>query len=71
MRVTWVQPEDVLPHELIASREEGRDVDDIERRWHAAGGAPQPPVGGASSPPATPELRRLAEIVRGQYGGAG
>jgi len=60
MRVTWVQPEDVLPHELIASREEGRDVDDIERRWHAADGAPQPPVGGASSPPATPELRRLA-----------
>jgi ADP-ribosylglycohydrolase len=60
MRVTWVQPEDVLPHEFIASREEGRPVDEIEARWIAAGGAPRPPVGGASQPPASPELRELA-----------
>jgi ADP-ribosylglycohydrolase len=61
MRVTWVQPEDLLPHELVASREEGRPVDAIEARWLAAGGAPVPPVGGASPQPAPTALRALAE----------
>ena len=61
VRVTWVQPEDLLPHELVASREEGVPVDDIEARWLAAGGSAQPPVGGASAPPAAPALRALAE----------
>src|SRR5215475_9732975 len=60
MRVTWMQPEDVLPHEFVASREEGRDVADLETRWLTAGGAPLPPPGGASNPPASPELRALA-----------
>jgi ADP-ribosylglycohydrolase len=60
MRVTWMQPEDVLPHEFVASREEGRAVDEIEARWRAAGGAPHPPVGGASNPPAPADLRALA-----------
>jgi ADP-ribosylglycohydrolase len=61
MRVTWVQPEDLLPHELVASREEGRAVDEIEARWVAAGGAPRPPLGGASPEPAPAALRLLAE----------
>jgi ADP-ribosylglycohydrolase len=61
MRVTWVQPEDLLPHELVASREEGRAVGEIEARWVAAGGAPRPPMGGASPEPAPPAMRLLAE----------
>jgi ADP-ribosylglycohydrolase len=56
-----VQPEDLLPHELVASREEGRAVDEIEARWLAAGGAATPPVGGASPEPASPALRALAQ----------
>jgi hypothetical protein len=60
MRVTWVQPEDLVAHELVAAREEGRAVDDIESRWVAAGGAAVPPRGGAAGTPAPPALRDLA-----------
>ena len=60
MRLTWVQPEDLLPHELVASADEGRDVSAIAQRWAAAGGLPLPPVGGASPVPAEPRLRALA-----------
>ncbi|MEW2382755.1 ADP-ribosylglycohydrolase family protein [Micromonospora sp. NPDC047707] len=60
MRITWVQPEDLLPHEIAASRDEGRDVEAIARRWAAAGGELTPPVSGASVSAATPELRSLA-----------
>jgi ADP-ribosylglycohydrolase len=60
MRLTWVQPEDLLPHELAASRDEGRDVSLVAERWSAAGGTLQPPVSGASPSPAHPTLRALA-----------
>ncbi|MEE6257485.1 ADP-ribosylglycohydrolase family protein [Plantactinospora sonchi] len=60
MRLTWVQPEDLLPHELAASADEGRDVSAIAARWAAAGGSTVPPASGASAVPAGPELRRLA-----------
>ena len=60
MRVTWVQPEDLLPHELVASRLDGRDVADVERRWRAAGGSPTLPAKGASPQEAPAELRTLA-----------
>lgn len=60
MRVTWVQPEDLLPHELAASRDEGRDVAAIARRWTDAGGSLTPPGSGASPEPAPPRLRALA-----------
>ena len=59
MRVTWVQPEDLVGHELREAREEGKDVDDVEARWLAAGGLPAP-ARGASLEPATAELRALA-----------
>ncbi|SCL30844.1 ADP-ribosylglycohydrolase [Micromonospora rhizosphaerae] len=72
MRVTWVQPEDVLPHELRQATAEGRDVTDIAARWQAAGGPLQPPHGGASQPPATPVLRALArELLEELSGHAG
>ncbi len=70
MRVTWVQPEDLLPHELVASREEGRDVDDVAARWRAAGGAERAPIGGASPAPAPPRLRALAGELLDELDGA-
>jgi ADP-ribosylglycohydrolase len=59
LRVTWVQPEDLIGHELRQAREEQKDVDDVERRWFAAGGAPAPGRG-ASQKPVPDELRALA-----------
>ena len=59
MRVTWVQPEDLVGHELRQAREEHKDVDAIEARWFAAGGRPAPGRG-ASQEAVTPELRQLA-----------
>lgn len=66
MRITWVQPEDLLPHELRQAAGEGADVAGLARlaeRWRAAGGSSEPPVGGASDDPASPELRRLALVL--------
>lgn len=62
MRVTWVQPEDLVGHELRQAREEGKDVDGIERRWDTAGGAPAPGRG-ASQEPVPAELRALALVL--------
>ena len=59
MRVTWIQDEDLIGHELRQAREEGKDVAAIEARWRAAGGA-DAPARGASPEPAPPELRTLA-----------
>jgi ADP-ribosylglycohydrolase len=59
LRVTWVQPEDLIGHELRQAREEGKDVDSVEERWDAAGGAPAPSRG-ASQEPVAPRLRALA-----------
>ncbi|TCO32775.1 ADP-ribosylglycohydrolase [Kribbella steppae] len=60
MRLSWVQPEDLLPHQLIQSRSEGVDVADVEARWREAGGATDAPASGATDEPASPELRSLA-----------
>ncbi|TDW84442.1 ADP-ribosylglycohydrolase [Kribbella pratensis] len=60
MRMTWVQPEDLLPHQLVQARSEGVDVTDVQARWIAAGGTTDAPVSGASDEPATPALRALA-----------
>jgi ADP-ribosylglycohydrolase len=60
MRVTWVQPEDVLRHELRQATAEGKRVEDIVERWLAAGGDLNAPYRGASEPPASAELRALA-----------
>ncbi|MFI5706315.1 ADP-ribosylglycohydrolase family protein [Kribbella sp. NPDC051620] len=60
MRLTWVQPEDLLPHQLVQSTTEGVDVSDIAARWVSAGGTTDAPVSGASDKPAGAELRALA-----------
>ncbi|MEU6880696.1 ADP-ribosylglycohydrolase family protein [Streptomyces sp. NPDC046712] len=62
LRVTWVQPEDLVGHELRQAAEDGRDAATIATRWHAAGGHPAPPTAGASPTP-RPALRALAETL--------
>jgi ADP-ribosylglycohydrolase len=57
--VTWIQPEDLVAHELRQAREEGKAIDKFEERWLAAGGR-RAPAGGASQEPASRELRELA-----------
>ncbi|MDR6167905.1 hypothetical protein QE367_002109 [Microbacterium paludicola] len=45
MRLTWAQPEDLVPAELAALREQGVPDDElsaIERRWADAGGSDGP-----------------------------
>ncbi|MCC5580484.1 ADP-ribosylglycohydrolase family protein [Microtetraspora sp. AC03309] len=65
MRLTWVQPEDLVGHELRQAAEDGRwdlpEVRDIAARWHAAGGHAAPPRAGASPEAPPVRLRRLAE----------
>jgi hypothetical protein len=59
VRVTWIQPEDLVGHELRQAGEDGREVDDLEARWLGAGGRPAPETG-ASPDGVPPELRGLA-----------
>lgn len=60
LRLTWVQPEDLLGHELRQAEEDGRDAWSIRTRWTGAGGSLAPPTAGASPAPAPPHLRALA-----------
>ncbi|MCB5179317.1 ADP-ribosylglycohydrolase family protein [Streptomyces antimicrobicus] len=62
VRMTWVQPEDLLGHEVRQAREDGRGeaAARVWARWVAAGGGPAPGSGGASPEPAPPALRALA-----------
>ncbi|MEV0618646.1 ADP-ribosylglycohydrolase family protein [Nonomuraea sp. NPDC050404] len=60
IRLTWVQPEDLVGHELRQAAEDGRDAGEIAARWRAAGGHDAPPRAGASEPDAV-RLRGLAE----------
>jgi ADP-ribosylglycohydrolase len=59
VRITWIQPEDLVGHELLQARQERKQVDEIEERWLAAGGRPAP-TRGASPEPVSPQLRELA-----------
>ncbi|MCX5183966.1 ADP-ribosylglycohydrolase family protein [Streptomyces sp. NBC_00268] len=60
LRLTWVQPEDLLGHELAQARQDGREPGAIAARWHAAGGPGAPPRAGASATAASRYLRALA-----------
>ncbi|TQK43868.1 ADP-ribosylglycohydrolase [Streptomyces sp. SLBN-118] len=60
LRLTWVQPEDLVGHELRQAEEDGRDVREIRSRWIRAGGPLAPPRAGASPTPAPPHLRARA-----------
>ncbi|MFC9848137.1 ADP-ribosylglycohydrolase family protein [Streptomyces sp. NPDC060223] len=61
LRLTWVQPEDLLGHELTQATQDGRDPSPIAARWQAAGGPTAPSRAGSSPTPAPPHLRTLAE----------
>ncbi|WP_371529719.1 ADP-ribosylglycohydrolase family protein [Streptomyces sp. NBC_01283] len=61
IRLTWVQPEDLVGHELRQAEEEGKDARAIRSRWLAAGGHLAPARAGASPAPPSPELRAFAE----------
>ncbi|WP_326723766.1 MULTISPECIES: ADP-ribosylglycohydrolase family protein [unclassified Streptomyces] len=61
LRLTWVQPEDLLGHELAQATQDGREPSAIAARWRAAGGPEAPSRAGASPAPASPYRRALAE----------
>ncbi|MFH8341086.1 ADP-ribosylglycohydrolase family protein [Streptomyces sp. AM6-12] len=61
LRLTWVQPEDLLGHELRQARLDGREPSRIEERWRAAGGPDAPERAGASAHRVSRYLRLLAE----------
>ncbi|MEU6802168.1 ADP-ribosylglycohydrolase family protein [Streptomyces neyagawaensis] len=61
LRLTWVQPEDLLGHELQQAAQDGRAPAAIATRWKNAGGPPAPVRAGASPQPASRYLRLLAE----------
>ena len=63
MRLSWTQPEDLVPHALVAAELDGRDAGGIRERWLAAGGAPEPVAGGVSPAPAPEHLRGLARAL--------
>ncbi|MFD3500264.1 ADP-ribosylglycohydrolase family protein [Streptomyces sp. NPDC058678] len=61
LRLTWVQPEDLIGHELHQAAQDGREPSAIAARWRAAGGRAAPLRAGASPEPASRYLRQLAE----------
>ncbi|WP_037863591.1 ADP-ribosylglycohydrolase family protein [Streptomyces sp. NRRL S-340] len=61
LRLTWVQPEDLLGHELRQAVQDGREPSAVAARWRAAGGFDAPVRSGASPQPASRYLRLLAE----------
>ncbi|MFF0724499.1 ADP-ribosylglycohydrolase family protein [Streptomyces sp. NPDC004134] len=60
LRLTWVQPEDLVGHELRQAAEDGRAAGPLLRRWLGAGGHQAPERAGASPGPPKPRLRALA-----------
>ncbi|MFE7647033.1 ADP-ribosylglycohydrolase family protein [Streptomyces phaeoluteigriseus] len=61
LRLTWVQPEDLVGHELRQAAQDGREPAAVAARWRAAGGREAPERAGASPRPASRYLRLLAE----------
>ncbi|WP_405612094.1 ADP-ribosylglycohydrolase family protein [Streptomyces sp. NBC_00076] len=60
LRLTWVQPEDLLGHELRQATQDGREPSAIASRWKAAGGRQAPETAGASPCRVSRGLRSLA-----------
>ncbi|WDV50998.1 ADP-ribosylglycohydrolase family protein [Streptomyces coeruleorubidus] len=61
LRLTWVQPEDLIGHELRQATQDGREPKPIAARWRSAGGPEAPATAGASPTPTSRYLRQLAE----------
>jgi ADP-ribosylglycohydrolase len=60
LRLTWVQPEDLIGHELRQAAQDGREPSAVAARGRAAGGYGAPPRAGASPRPVSRYLRLLA-----------
>ncbi len=60
LRLSWTQPEDLVPHALVAAELDGKDVAGIRARWEQAGGASDAAVSGATPVPAAPGVQALA-----------
>lgn len=58
LRLTWVQPEDLVAHELVQAQAEGVDVADVAATWTAAGGSIVPSATGASDDPGLRDVAR-------------
>lgn len=63
LRLTWTQPEDLVPHALHAARLDGIDVADLAAQWRSAGGSLTPPVTGATPEQAPAVLRALGRTL--------
>lgn len=61
LRLTWVQPEDLVGHELRQAALDGREASVIATRWRTAGGKEAPLTAGASPEPTSRYLRQLAK----------
>ncbi|MEU6142318.1 ADP-ribosylglycohydrolase family protein [Streptomyces sp. NPDC047081] len=61
LRLTWVQPEDLVGHELRQAALDGREPTAIAARWRAAGGREAPLRAGSSTEPCSRYLRLLAK----------
>ncbi|MEO7587197.1 MAG: ADP-ribosylglycohydrolase family protein [Arachnia sp.] len=67
-RLTWAHPEDLLPHELVASAAFGKDpaaLAAVAERWASAGGSLHPATSGASDEHADlrPLARQLLDVL--------
>lgn len=60
IRLSWSQPEDLVPHALRGAELDGVDVQDVRDKWVTAGGPLTAPVSGATPDSADDELRSLA-----------
>lgn len=69
LRLTWVQPEDLVGHELRQAEQDGRDTAAVRGRWLAAGGHLAPERAGASPGPVRPEVRALAHELLDELAG--
>ncbi|WP_020576366.1 ADP-ribosylglycohydrolase family protein [Actinopolymorpha alba] len=61
MRLTWIQPPDLVGHALHRAELARLDVAALRAQWVDAGGDPRPLHAGASDLPFSAELRALAE----------
>lgn len=66
IRLSWSQPEDLVPHALRAAELDGADITDARSRWIAAGGRLTPPVSGATPDAAGGAVRTAARQLLGE-----
>ena len=64
LRVTWVQPEDLVGHELRQAREEGKDVDASRSAGSAPAARPRPARGASQEPVAAGAACARARAAR-------